>query len=100
MVHDVIQLPYQPVGGPYFRCGGCDANANTPTGWYGNCIPDGARCNGVSNCGDGSDEANCGGYQKLCQWPKVSINGACKECTVSDVNLAHYPQYESCIEAL
>ena len=86
-------------GGPYFRCGGCDANANTPTGWYGNCIPDGARCNGVSNCGDGSDEANCGGYQKLCQWPKVSINGACKECTVSDVNLAHYPQYESCIEA-
>ena len=86
-------------GGTYFHCGGCDFNSNTPFGWYGHCIPGGGYCNGVSNCGDGSDEANCDGFQTLCVWPKVLINGICKECTVDDIEIANYPQYETCIEA-
>ena len=68
-------------------------------GWYGNCIPAGGRCNGVENCGDGADEVDCVGFQKLCEWPKILINGVCKECTVGDVNLGNYPQYDTCLEA-
>jgi len=86
-------------GGTHFHCGGCDFSSNTPFGWYGHCIPGGGECNGFSNCGDGSDEANCGGFETLCVWPKVLINGACRECTTSDVNMADYPQYGECIEA-
>ena len=86
-------------GGKYFRCGGCDFNTNTPFGWYGNCIPGGGECNGVWNCGDGADELNCDGFEKLCEWPKVKINGVCRECTINDVNMGNYPQYATCTEA-
>ena len=86
-------------GGPYFHCGGCDFDTNTPNGWYGNCIQGGGECNGVPNCGDASDELNCADFMTTCKWPKAMIGGICKECIVDDVNMDNYPHYESCSEA-
>ena len=86
-------------GGQYFRCGGCDFNTNTPNGWYGNCVVGAGECNGVANCGDGSDEANCEGFSTTCKWPKAKLGGICKECTVGDVDMDSYPHYASCTEA-
>lgn len=85
-------------GGPYFRCGSVDGNG-AGTGWFGNCIPAYGECNGVSNCGDGADEANCSGFVKTCAWPTAKIGGVCKECVVDDVNMTKYPHYVSCLEA-
>jgi len=43
-----------------FRCGGS---------W---CLPMSGRCNGISNCGDGSDEVGCDTVWELPQWLGVS----------------------------
>ena len=39
------------------------------------------------------------GFKKLCEWPKVKMNGVCRECTINDVSMGNYPQYSTCAEA-
>jgi len=70
------------VGGELFRCGA--VSGNTPTGWYGNCVPAAAMCDTTNNCEDRADEARCSGDEAIipCAWPSVrDVDGICKECT-------------------
>ena len=45
-----------------FLVQGCSINQFTCTN--GPCVPATARCNGVNECFDGSDEFNCGNINK------------------------------------
>jgi len=78
------------VGGEYFRCGG--VWNNQPVGWYGNCVPAEALCDGTNNCEDHADEQSCSDDTIVpCAWPLVrdDTDGVCKECTDDSVQNAH-----------
>ena len=62
----------------------------------GQCVLNSSRCNGLDECGDGSDENGCGksyssGIDVECKWigvywrcTFVSVGGMCRRCTCVD----------------
>jgi len=69
----------------YFRCGWMENGKKK--GWHGHCVPIGALCNGLKNCGDDTDEKdeNCG-KSITCSWPLVAKGGACSACEDKDIS--------------
>ncbi|CAH1253768.1 LAMA3 [Branchiostoma lanceolatum] len=57
------------------------------------CVPHWARCDGVNNCGDNSDERQCGGvflYPALKVGPSVNFWNASRTCQAEGARLANW----------
>ena len=68
-------------GTTVFRCGSVDADGNA-AGWYGNCVPPSARCDGRNDCGDSADEADC---PATCATTNGTCDISCDLCLVNSM---------------